>query len=138
MTLTLVFLTGAITIINSLDYEIAREYFLTVQASDGGTPTLSNTAIIKINVTDANDNPPHFGQSSYTAQVREDASLSHNIVQVQADDMDSAPNSMVSYAIVSGDVLDQFTINRDDGYISVASELNREQVCIQQNFYQRF
>ena len=69
-------------IIQPLDYESAREFVLTVTATDGGTPPLSNTAVVRFNVTDANDNPPIFTQPSYTASVREDAQTQHNIVQV--------------------------------------------------------
>ena len=75
---------GAIAVIEPLDYEAAREFVLTVTATDGGSPPLSNTAVLRFNVTDANDNPPVFTQSAYTASVREDAETHHNIVQVRA------------------------------------------------------
>ncbi len=70
-------------IINPLDYESAREYFLSILATDGGTPPLSNTAIVKVNVTDANDNAPVFGMTVYHAEVPEDANIGHNVVQVR-------------------------------------------------------
>ena len=70
-------------VIQPLDYEAAREYVLTVVATDGGTPPLSSTAVVRFNVTDANDNAPIFTQSSYQASVREDAQPQHNVIQVR-------------------------------------------------------
>ena len=69
-------------VIDPLDFESAREYFLSILATDGGTPPLSNTAIVKVNVTDANDNAPVFGMTVYHAEVLEDAEVGHNILQV--------------------------------------------------------
>lgn len=45
--------TGVVNVADILDYERARDYFLTIQAVDGGTPPLSNLATLNISVTDA-------------------------------------------------------------------------------------
>lgn len=74
--------TGIITIAEMLDYERAKEYFLTIQAIDGGIPPLSNIATVNITVTDCNDNAPIFSQPSYNARIREDAHLGDKILQV--------------------------------------------------------
>ena len=69
-------------VVQPLDYESTREYVLTVMATDGGSPPLSNTAIIRINVTDANDNFPAFAQKVYNAAVPEDAQFGESVIQV--------------------------------------------------------
>lgn len=74
--------SGAITIADMLDYERAKDYFLTIQAIDGGVPPLSNIATVNITVTDCNDNAPIFAQTSYTARIREDAHVGDKILQV--------------------------------------------------------
>lgn len=74
--------TGSITIADMLDYEKAKDFFLTVQAVDGGIPPLSNIATVNITVTDCNDNAPAFSQSSYGARIREDARIDDKILQV--------------------------------------------------------
>lgn len=74
--------TGIITIADMLDYERAKEYFLTIQAIDGGIPPLSNIATVNITVTDCNDNAPMFSQPAYNARIREDARLGDKILQV--------------------------------------------------------
>lgn len=65
-----------------LDHELSREYFLTILARDQGSPPLSNTAIISINITDVNDNPPRFGQDAYTASVSELAAEGTEVFKV--------------------------------------------------------
>lgn len=55
-----------------LDYEASREFSLTVEATDGETPSLSDRAVVSINVTDVNDNSPVFSQTVYAAVVSED------------------------------------------------------------------
>jgi protocadherin Fat 1/2/3 len=74
--------TGVISISEQLDYERAKDYFLTIQAIDGGIPPLTNHATVNITVLDSNDNPPVFSQTSYRASVREDAKRGEKVLQV--------------------------------------------------------
>ena len=66
----------------SLDYELIKEYIMTVEACDGGMPSLSTTAMVKIDITDANDNRPIFVQQDYQAVVREDVTVNTSLLQV--------------------------------------------------------
>uniref|UniRef100_A0A182YNX1 Uncharacterized protein n=1 Tax=Anopheles stephensi TaxID=30069 RepID=A0A182YNX1_ANOST len=120
--------TGILSLADTLDYERARDYFLTIQAVDGGTPPLSNLATVNISVTDSNDNHPQFTQNSYNARIREDAQRGDRILQVRANDLDSEDNGRVSYTIERGDRMEQFAIEEDSGYISVAGTLDRESI----------
>ncbi|XP_059608235.1 fat-like cadherin-related tumor suppressor homolog, partial [Phlebotomus argentipes] len=120
--------TGIVSVVGELDYERARDYFLTIQAMDGGEPPLSSLATLNITITDSNDNPPQFTQTSYTARIREDALVGDKIIQVKAVDLDSDDNGKVVYAIEKGDRLKQFAIEPETGYISVASALDRESI----------
>lgn len=74
--------TGVITLAEMLDYERAKDYFLTIQAIDGGIPPLSNIATVNITVIDCNDNAPVFAQTSYSARIKEDALSGDKILQV--------------------------------------------------------
>ncbi len=48
--------------------------------------------------------------------------------QVEALDLDSEPNAAITFSIGSGDRDGQFTINPNDGFISIKSQLDRETV----------
>lgn len=52
--------TGVVFLVEALDYERAKDYFLTVQAIDHGTPPLSNSATLNVSVIDANGNRSLF------------------------------------------------------------------------------
>jgi len=73
---------GSLVVTRALDYETVKEYIITVEARDGGTPSLSSTCVVKVLVVDANDNRPMFTQPSYTAVVREDVALNTSLLQV--------------------------------------------------------
>lgn len=75
-------LLGVISVLKPLDYETGKDYFLTVEAWDGGTPPLSAITTININLTDVNDNAPMFSSDLYTAVVSEDATIDTFIVKV--------------------------------------------------------
>ncbi|XP_015586979.1 fat-like cadherin-related tumor suppressor homolog isoform X2 [Cephus cinctus] len=120
--------TGAITISEQLDYERARDYFLTIQAIDGGIPPLSNHATVNITVTDSNDNAPIFSEVSYRTSIREDAKVGEKVTQVFANDLDSAENGNVSYYIERGDRQKQFLIDEKTGVITVLASLDRETI----------
>lgn len=79
----MIFHPGAIFLIENLDYESSHEYYLTVEATDGGTPSLSDVATVNVNVTDINDNTPVFSQDPYTAVISEDAVLEQPVITVR-------------------------------------------------------
>lgn len=120
--------SGIVYLADIVDFERSKDYFLTVQATDGGQPPLSTLATLNVSITDANDNSPSFVQSAYQARIREDAQIGDKIIQVRAIDLDADENGKVRYSIEKGDRHNQFTIEEDSGYISVASGLDRETV----------
>lgn len=67
-----------------LDYETCRDYFLTVEARDGGTPTLSAVTTVNINLTDVNDNTPVFSHDLYSAVLSEDAAVGQFVAKVNS------------------------------------------------------
>ncbi|KAJ7405115.1 Protocadherin Fat 3 [Willisornis vidua] len=120
--------TGAIFVIESLDYESSHEYYLTVEATDGGTPSLSDVVTVNINVTDINDNTPVFSQDTYTAVISEDAVLEQSIITVMADDADGPSNNRIHYTIIDGNQGNPFTIDPTRGEIKVTRLLDREKI----------
>lgn len=69
--------------IEPLDFEVSHEYYITIEATDGGSPPLSDMATVNINLTDVNDNRPVFSQDIYTAVVSEDTELGKTVMAVK-------------------------------------------------------
>lgn len=121
--------TGFITLTEALDYERAREFYLTIQALDGGHPPLSNHAAVNITVLDSNDNAPVFSQAGgYSAAVREDAANGETILVINAVDLDSGENGRITYSLVNGDRHGQLRVDSQTGALTVAGQLDREMI----------
>ncbi|KAK9398936.1 protocadherin Fat 1 [Crotalus adamanteus] len=120
--------TGGIFIIGSLDYEISPEHFLMVEATDGGTPSLSDLVTVNINITDINDNTPAFSQDTYTAVISEDAEVEQSVITILAADADGPLNNCIRYSIIDGNQGNPFTIDTTLGEIKVAKPLDREKI----------
>ncbi|XP_077983801.1 protocadherin Fat 1-like isoform X2 [Glandiceps talaboti] len=119
---------GEITVVEPLDFEMAKDYYITVQAVDGGDQPQHDLTTVNINVTDSNDNAPIFNQQMYSIVISEAAQAGDSVLQVMATDADSGPNGDVIYSIHHGDRLDQFHINEDTGLMGITSELDREKM----------
>ncbi|XP_074068875.1 protocadherin gamma-B7-like isoform X23 [Macrotis lagotis] len=76
-------------------------HFLVLTATDGGNPPLSGTAQIRINVTDANDNPPVFSQSLYRASLRENLPPGSSVLCLAATDKDEGVNAEIIFSLTS-------------------------------------
>ncbi|XP_069825354.1 protocadherin gamma-B1-like isoform X10 [Dendropsophus ebraccatus] len=85
----------------SLDREIISSYNITIQASDKGSPEMTSRKVIRLDVSDVNDNAPVFEKSGYTAFILENNSPGASIFSVQARDMDSEDNAKITYSIMS-------------------------------------
>ncbi|XP_067842908.1 protocadherin Fat 1a isoform X2 [Heptranchias perlo] len=120
--------TGAIFVLENLDFETSHEYYLTVEVTDGGTPSLNDVATVNINVTDINDNTPKFSHDVYMAVISEDAPLGQLVVRVMADDSDGPSNNQIHYFIINGNQGSPFTIDITKGEIKVAQHLDREKI----------
>ncbi|XP_039339419.1 protocadherin gamma-B1-like [Mauremys reevesii] len=82
----------------SLDREKQNSHHLILSAVDGGDPVRSGTAQIRVNVTDANDNPPVFTEEIYKVSVRENLPRGSLLLQVKAADKDEGLYGQITYA----------------------------------------
>uniref|UniRef100_F6VZT8 Cadherin domain-containing protein n=1 Tax=Ciona intestinalis TaxID=7719 RepID=F6VZT8_CIOIN len=109
-------------LVKQLDREVISSYELQLKAIDGGTPSLTGTATIKINVSDSNDNQPIFAESRYIVEVPENRPAGFVVVRVEATDLDSGSNADLSYTfpgVVSAQDKAIFQLNPDTGAISI-------------------
>eukprot|EP00079_Xenopus_tropicalis_P023296 XP_012815597.1 PREDICTED: protocadherin gamma-B2-like [Xenopus tropicalis] len=82
-----------------LDRETLNFYELILTASDGGNPVRTGTALIRIIVTDSNDNLPVFTQQVYKVTISESAPINSTVIIVTATDKDEGTNAQITYSI---------------------------------------
>ncbi|EDW37985.1 GL12362 [Drosophila persimilis] len=90
--------TGEIFVSHKLDYDRRNTYALQVQASDQGTPSLTGTATLTINVQNSNDKDPYFVPATQHAEVRADAPPGHLVYTLIALDPDVASHNALEFA----------------------------------------
>ncbi|XP_049645214.1 cadherin-23 [Suncus etruscus] len=111
------------------DRERQSFYHLVVTVEDEGTPTLSATTHVYVTIVDENDNTPVFQQPHYEISLDEGPeTINSSLVTVKALDLDEGPNGTVTYAIVGGNIINTFHINRRTGVIRAVKELDYE-IC---------
>lgn len=76
------YVLGSISVADDLDFEVCKDYYLTVEAWDSGNPPLSTATMVTIELMDVNDNAPAFSQDIYNVLVSEDASIGQSITRV--------------------------------------------------------
>uniref|UniRef100_G1PP16 Protocadherin alpha 1 n=1 Tax=Myotis lucifugus TaxID=59463 RepID=G1PP16_MYOLU len=103
---------------SALDREKLSHYELVVTARDGGSPSLSATASLSVEVADVNDNAPLFAQPEYTVFVKENNPPGCHIFTVSARDLDAQENALVSYSLVERRVGERAL----SSYVSVHAE----------------
>ncbi len=89
-------------------------YTLQIHVTDG---LFSDAAVVRVNVTDINNNAPMFLQQEYSASIPENAPNGSSVVQVEATDMDQSVFAAVMYSLVSSEYSNLFNIDEDVGYI---------------------
>ncbi|XP_053321583.1 protocadherin gamma-B5-like isoform X13 [Spea bombifrons] len=102
---------------STLDREDMDSYNITIRATDKGSPPLSTTKTIKLDVSDVNDNAPIFEQAEYAVFIPENKPSGSSIYSIQASDLDTHDNSKLVYSIVSKNI-DNVPVS---SYISINS-----------------
>uniref|UniRef100_A0A5F8GVD2 FAT atypical cadherin 2 n=1 Tax=Monodelphis domestica TaxID=13616 RepID=A0A5F8GVD2_MONDO len=111
--------TGILYVNGSLDFETSQEYYLSIECSRKGSPSLNDGTMVVVNVTDVNDHPPKFPQDVYSKVI--------SLLQVSAVDGDGPLNSAITYSLVAGDQLGHFTIHPKKGELQIAKHLDWEE-----------
>uniref|UniRef100_A0A3B4WJW5 Si:dkey-22o22.2 n=1 Tax=Seriola lalandi dorsalis TaxID=1841481 RepID=A0A3B4WJW5_SERLL len=127
-------LSGVIVTRASFDREQKASYLIEVQSQDGsesarpgqqGQPN-TDTAYVRIFVTDVNDNAPAFAQPVYEVSVEEDKEVGFVLITVTANDEDEGANAKLRYQITSGNTMGTFDVEPEVGTIFVAQPLDYE------------
>ncbi|XP_077388216.1 protocadherin-1-like isoform X1 [Festucalex cinctus] len=116
-------------VLGNLDREKKDSYDLSVRVTDGGKPSRSSSALLRVVVTDQNDNVPKFERSQYEAELAENSPLGHSVLQVRANDADMGTNGEIDYSLyqTSETVQRLLRIDRSTGIIYVKGMVDREE-----------
>lgn len=111
-------LSGALRIVQRLDYEKKQLYNLTVRAKDKGKPiSLSSTCYVEVEVVDVNENlhPPRFSIFADKGFIKEDAPVGSSVMTVSAYDEDTGRDGEIRYSIRDGSGIGVFRIDEEKG-----------------------
>ncbi|XP_068613940.1 protocadherin alpha-8-like [Brachionichthys hirsutus] len=115
-----------------LDRERTSQYNISITAVDEGNPPLSSTSVIDVHVSDVNDNPPAFPESTINVYVNENSPTGVIIKSVTASDADVDQNSQVSYSFLQSNtnslpLSTMININSETGDIVSLQSFNYEE-----------
>ena len=117
---------GRVRALASVDRERYSSFSFAVYAVDHGTPSLTGTALVVINVDDVNDEFPVFVRDRYEIVVDENQPEGTDVGSVFAVDGDVASsNGAVRYSIVGAELL-PFSVESVTGNVRTTSPLDRE------------
>uniref|UniRef100_A0A8B9VJF9 Neural-cadherin n=1 Tax=Anas zonorhyncha TaxID=75864 RepID=A0A8B9VJF9_9AVES len=127
--------TGIISTHASFDREKKASYLIEVQSQDSsesarpgvhGQPN-TDTAYVRIFVSDVNDNAPAFPQSVYEISIDEDRDVGSTVVTATANDQDEGANAKLRYQITSGNTEGVFDVEPEAGTVFIVQPLDYEQ-----------
>ncbi|XP_036380936.1 protocadherin-1-like isoform X2 [Megalops cyprinoides] len=116
-------------VMGNLDREQKDSYDLNIKVVDGGSPSRYSSALLRVIVTDANDNAPKFEKSIYEAELSENSAVGHSVLQVKANDSDMGPNGEIEYTLHQASEATQrlLRIDHSTGIIYVKGHVDREE-----------
>uniref|UniRef100_A0A672YM00 Protocadherin alpha-13-like n=1 Tax=Sphaeramia orbicularis TaxID=375764 RepID=A0A672YM00_9TELE len=113
-----------------LDREKVSFYEITIKATDCGEPPLSTLKTLNIQISDVNDNSPHFQHSPLEFYLIENNVAGQSILSVSATDDDLDNNAVISYHIArdgsQNDIMSFLNINSDNGHITALKSFDFE------------
>ncbi|XP_047016061.1 protocadherin gamma-A3 isoform X24 [Ictalurus punctatus] len=117
----------------NFDRETVPEYNITLTATDSGSPPLSNSATLRLTISDVNDNAPLFEMETYSVYVPENNFPGLSLFSVSARDSDWHQNARVSYFLVEQQiggtpVSSLISINAETGVLHAMQAFDYEQV----------
>ncbi|XP_029359512.1 protocadherin-7 [Echeneis naucrates] len=115
----------------TLDREQKDSYELILRVRDGGNPPRSSQALLRVSITDVNDNSPQFERSTYEAEMAENAPPGTPVLQVRASDRDIGVNGQVEYVFgaATESVRRLLRLDEATGWLSVLHRIDREEVA---------
>ncbi|KAM9311559.1 protocadherin alpha-3-like [Gastrophryne carolinensis] len=123
----------SLTVNAQLDREVQSEYEVVIVAIDEGSPPLSVSKMLKIDISDVNDNAPQFQRPVDTIFIKENNPPGSNVYTVTASDPDIGHNSFITYSIsdstVNGIPISSYiSINPENGKVFALVSFDHEHI----------
>uniref|UniRef100_A0A1A7YBH6 Protocadherin 18b n=1 Tax=Iconisemion striatum TaxID=60296 RepID=A0A1A7YBH6_9TELE len=118
-----------LVVMRELDREVQSSYQLQLTASDNGVPPKSGSTLLKISISDSNDNSPAFDEQAYVIHLQENSPLGTLIIDLNATDPDEGTNGKIVYSFsshVPPKILETFKINPENGHITLIKKVDFE------------
>ncbi|KAM9741300.1 protocadherin-18b isoform 1-T1 [Menidia menidia] len=118
-----------LVVMRELDREVQSGYQLQLTASDNGVPHKSGSTLLKISISDSNDNSPEFEEQAYVINLSENSPLGTLLIDLNATDPDDGTNGKIVYSFsshVSPKILETFKINPENGHITLIQKVDYE------------
>ncbi|KAM6981065.1 protocadherin-18b isoform 2-T2 [Aplochiton taeniatus] len=118
-----------LVVMRELDREVQSSYQLQLTAMDNGVPAKSGSTLLKISISDSNDNSPAFDDQAYVINLLENSPLGTLIIDLNATDPDEGTNGKIVYSFsshVSPKILETFKMNPENGHITLIKKVDYE------------
>nr|XP_033795125.1 protocadherin-18 isoform X2 [Geotrypetes seraphini] len=118
-------------VVRELDRELRSSYELQLTASDRGVPQRFGSSILKISISDSNDNSPVFEHQSYVIQLPENSPVGALLIDLNATDPDEGANGKVVYSFsshVASKIIETFKIDSERGYLTLLQQVDYEAI----------
>ncbi|XP_042319288.1 protocadherin gamma-A4-like [Sceloporus undulatus] len=116
-----------------LDREDVQNYSITITATDKGSPPLSASAMLFLEISDVNDNAPVFSKMHYVSYIIENNSRGEPVCFMKASDPDFMENATVTFSITEGGtntsvLFSYLSINSETGVVYALSSFDYEEI----------
>ncbi|XP_038157748.1 protocadherin alpha-2-like isoform X11 [Cyprinodon tularosa] len=116
-----------------LDRETLSVHNLIITAVDEGSPALTSNAVVNVNISDVNDNPPKFPGGDINVFVKENSKVGQIITKAIAHDADAHENAKITYSIIDNNLSRIplsaiININKETGELIALQSFNYEEV----------
>ncbi|XP_048091174.1 protocadherin-8-like [Alosa alosa] len=97
-------LSGSLHTVSAFNYESVQQFDVPIEATDGGSPQMSSTAVVRIKVLDQNDNAPFIIypvllNDSANVPIPYNAPAGYLALRIKARDPDEGMNGELTYRL---------------------------------------